>query len=114
MGDKQGTSKKNWYSSSSFLCRTGQQKLLLCKSREVDAGYFYCTIEDMECSATLSRHQQEKAVKSLVELGLIRKLLKGQPATRHFFINYDERILKSILDDSVRLGNNHVIDEELF
>jgi hypothetical protein len=61
-------------------------------------GEFYCTVENMEDATTLSRHQQEKAVKILIQIGLIRRLLKGQPCKRYFYVYDDLVILRHILD----------------
>lgn len=53
-------------------------------------GYFYCTIDKMEKQTTLTRELQDKAIKNLIKLNLIKKEIKGLPAKRHFKINEQE------------------------
>ena len=63
-------------------------------------GYFYSTIEDMESSTSLSRHQQNKAVKTLVQEGLIDFYTGGVHYRRHFRIpDNAKELLMDIFDE---------------
>lgn len=70
-------------------------------------GYFYSTIDTLEFATTLSRHQQDMAIKVLVGEGLITTRLIGVPAKRHF------RILDnaSLLVELLRRGEQEVVPE---
>lgn len=59
--------------------------------------YFFSTIEDLEHSTTLTRKQQEVAIATLEELGLIRKKLMGIPAKRFFRIVSNAHALNTII-----------------
>jgi hypothetical protein len=50
-------------------------------------GMFYCCIEKLEHETTLARHAQNRAIKSLENLGFITTKLKGLPARRYFSVN---------------------------
>lgn len=60
-------------------------------------GWFYSTGDDLYESTCLTRRQQDKAIKSLVEAGLICCELRGMPAKRFFFISNDTNNLKRII-----------------
>lgn len=58
-------------------------------------GFFYSTIDDLQESTSLSRHQQQSAVNTLVEAGLVEYRIKGLPAKRCFRICADfDRLAK--------------------
>lgn len=58
------------------------------KTTTIDnCDYFYCTVEDLEKSTTLSRYKQEPTIKRLCKLDLIRMKTKGVPPKRYFYIN---------------------------
>jgi uncharacterized phage protein (TIGR02220 family) len=59
--------------------------------------YFFSTIEDLEHSTTLTRKQQDMAIATLEELGLIRKKLMGMPAKRFFRIVSNAYALNAII-----------------
>jgi len=52
-------------------------------------GMFYCTAEKLEDNTTLTEYRQRKAIKNLVEAGILKQEIKGMPATRYFVINED-------------------------
>ena len=53
---------------------------------ELDQGFFYSTIENIEKNTTLSVHKQRKALNNLKEKGLIEIKVKGIPAKRYIKI----------------------------
>lgn len=63
----------------------------------IEDGWFYSTGDDLYESTCLTRRQQDKAIKSLVEAGLIFCELRGMPAKRFFAINENTEILKGII-----------------
>lgn len=71
---------------------------------QLQDGYFFSTIENIEESTTLNRYRQDKAMKTLKELELVNVVLKGIPAKRYITIN--EKKLKELLD------NNDAEDEQ--
>jgi len=53
-------------------------------------GLFYYTLEDMERETTLNRYKQDKAIKHLESMHLIKCKALGLSAKRYFLINDDE------------------------
>ena len=49
-------------------------------------GYFYNTIEDLKAGTTLSRYEQDPAIRKLIKLKLIDKKIKKWPGKRYFKI----------------------------
>ena len=65
---------------------------------EIDGKeYFYSTAEDLEKSTTLSRKQQDAALTTLCEIGLVSKKVVGQPPRRYFHLRMDNYGLQTIL-----------------
>lgn len=62
-----------------------------------DDGFFFNTIEDLEEGTALGRYQQEKAIKVLVEAGLIEQKNAGLPMRRFFKVSTDEKKVRGIL-----------------
>lgn len=56
------------------------------KRGELQDGFFYSTIENIEKNTTLSVHKQRKALNNLKEKGLIEIKVKGIPAKRYIKI----------------------------
>lgn len=52
-------------------------------------GFFYETIEHMQTWTSLSRYEQDSALKKLRELGFVTQVVKGIPAKRYFRIEED-------------------------
>lgn len=52
-------------------------------------GWFYQTTETVEDITTLSRHKQDQAIKTLEDIGVLEKQVRGMPAKRYFRINYN-------------------------
>lgn len=50
-------------------------------------GYFYATIESIEEETTLTRRDQDAALKRLKAAGFVSHILRGLPAKRYFLIN---------------------------
>ena len=63
----------------------------------LEDGLFFCTIEDLEESTTLSKHKQKNAIDKLVEVGLVQTETKGMPAKRYFKIIDNEKVLNEVL-----------------
>lgn len=63
------------------------------KREELQDGYFYSTIENIEENTTLTEYKQRKALNSLKERGLIDIKIKGIPAKRFIKIN-EEQVLE--------------------
>jgi len=53
-------------------------------------GMFYCTANKLEERTGLTEYQQRKAIKNLINLGVLIQKLKGVPATRYFYIDIDK------------------------
>ena len=53
----------------------------------IDGEMFYCTAEKLEDNTTLTEYRQRKAIKNLIEAGILEQQVKGMPATRYFRIN---------------------------
>lgn len=68
------------------------------KSLQKD-GSFYNTVENIENDTTLSKHQQQKAIKELEEHGFVYVIMKGVPRKRFYYIK-DENIAKFLLNVS--------------
>jgi len=60
------------------------------KAGELEDGYFYSTVENMQEKTSLSSYQQRQALKILEEKELIKVKLKGIPAKRYIKINEDQ------------------------
>ena len=60
--------------------------------------WFFSTIEDMEYSTTLNRKKQEKAIETLINIGLIEKIKFGIPSKRYFHIVDTADVIDKVLD----------------
>lgn len=60
---------------------------------ELEDGYFYSTIENMENNTGLTEHKQRKAINTLKDKELLDIRVKGMPAKRYIKIN-EEQVLK--------------------
>ena len=69
-------------------------------------GYFFSTVENVEDNVGLSRGQQLRAVKRLVEYGIIKKINRGMPSKRYFRFEYSG-IGKLKKDIGVQVVNNN-------
>ncbi|AIF54410.1 replication initiation O-like [Lactobacillus phage Ld17] len=76
------------------------------KTRELVDGMFYSTIENIQSNTTLSRHQQNKAISKLKELGILEVVVKGIPAKRYFKLNENKLIEMFVNEKNV--ANNNV------
>lgn len=70
------------------------------KHQLTEEGFFFNTVKNMEADTTLTKHQQSKAIKKLVELKLIQHKNRGLPQKRYFKVNEDETIIADILGTS--------------
>ncbi|MFW6310783.1 MAG: DnaD domain protein [Nanoarchaeota archaeon] len=82
-----------------------QYKYFQSKNELDEEGYFYCTVKKMKKHTALTKDQQNKAIKKLINLNLIKKDLRGLPAKRNFYI-CEDNILKLFLDNSNKNNRN--------
>ena len=66
---------------------------------ELNNGWFYSTIENVEEKTTLSAHKQRKALAVLQDVGIIEVEYKGLPKKRHIRIN-EHKLLNAVDDKS--------------
>jgi hypothetical protein len=62
------------------------------RREELQDGYFYSTIENIEENTTLTEYKQRKALNNLKEQGIVSIKVKGIPAKRFIKIN-EEQVL---------------------
>lgn len=67
------------------------------KNQLTKDGYFFNTVENMKEDTTLSKYQQSKAIKKLVELNLIKQENRGIPQKRYFKITNDDNLVLETL-----------------
>lgn len=70
------------------------------RERLTKDGFFYNSAEDLESATTLSDYQQRKAIKALVEKGLIISELRNVPPIRHFKVVAKIELLLAVLECS--------------
>ena len=63
------------------------------EKKQLEDGYFYSTIENVELNTSLNEYKQRKAFKSLQDKNIIDVKVKGIPAKRYIKIN-EEQVLK--------------------
>lgn len=68
---------------------------------QLEEGWFFSTIENVEESTGLSGYQQRKALSSLCELGIIETAQRGLPKKRYIRINFDA-LMKTLDDKSLK------------
>lgn len=68
---------------------------------ELDDGYFYSTVENVEENTTLTDHQQRKAIKTLKGAGVLNIKVKGVPPKRFFSIS-DSAIFEDLNLEKVK------------
>ncbi len=83
------------------------------KGQLTEEGFFFCTVEDLEDSTTLSKHQQSKVISKLVKLGLIEYKVKGIPPKRYFKIIEDLNILVDLLNNKEKALETIETDKKL-
>lgn len=54
--------------------------------------WFYCTYDDITEETTISKYQASKAIKSLIDTGMLLEKNEGTPKKRYFMLNYDQVI----------------------
>lgn len=77
-------------------------------------GWFYSTVENMAYNTGLSKHQQLRACKELLEYGVIKIKYHGMPKKRYFKLNMSalDKLYKDCL--SVESTVNDDEDKEKF
>jgi hypothetical protein len=84
--------KAHWQINKDFAKSFGIECAILIsdlvdKNTYFNQEWFFNTAENIENDTTLSRFQQDKAIKILIENGFIETKLMGIPAKKHFKIN---------------------------
>ena len=76
-----------------------------------EEGYFYCTINDLQKSTSLTKEQQNRVIKRLVKLGLILYKRKGIPPKRFIKIVtcYDK--ITEIINNGIEKNNELELQE---
>lgn len=74
---------------------------------ELENGWFYSSIENMEEKTTLKRYKQDKAINALKESGLVETKVYGMPAKRYFRLN--ESALLELLGAGSRKPTNFTL-----
>lgn len=69
-------------------------------------GFFFNTIEDLEAGTALSRYQQEQAIKTLADAGLVEQRNAGLPMRRFFKVSTDEKKVREILRKGLEKAEN--------
>lgn len=96
---------------------------------EIENGYFYSTIENIEEKTTLTAYKQRKCLENLKNKGVIDIQIKGMPAKRYIKINeeqvfqiFNNKLLKNLTTRSENFsqqdikklnGNNNIINNNI-
>ena len=74
-------------------------------SSQDNEGYFFNVTNDISCSTTLSYYQIKQAISVLEKWGIIKVVLKGVPAKKHFKIDHSQilNFLKSSIKKTEEL-----------
>lgn len=96
---------------------------------EIEDGYFYSTIENIEEKTTLTAYKQRKCLESLKNKGIIDIQIRGIPAKRYIKINeekvieiFNNKLLKNLttgckktsqLEVKKLNGNNNIINNNI-
>ena len=72
------------------------------KREELQDGYFFSTVENIEENTTLNDYKQRKSLKTLQQLKIVDVKVKGLPAKRYFKIN-EEQLIKLL---NIQYSNN--------
>tara|TARA_R100001594_G_scaffold42059_3_gene74123 strand:- start:132 stop:923 length:792 start_codon:yes stop_codon:yes gene_type:complete len=96
--------------ASVVLSHLHQQQIYFKEKNQLKDGMFFCTTKNISCTSTLSYHQINKSIATLVKWEIVKVVRKGVPAKLHFKIN-ESQILK-ILNTSNE--KNSILDCENF
>ena len=96
---------------------------------EIEDGYFYSTIENIEEKTTLTAYKQRKCLENLKNKGIIDIQIRGIPAKRYIKINeekvieiFNNKLLKNLttgckkisqLEVKKQNGNNNIINNNI-
>ena len=96
---------------------------------EIENGYFYSTIDNIEEKTTLTAYKQRKCLENLKNKGIIDIQIKGMPAKRYIKINeeqvfqiFNNKLLKDLTTRSEKFlqqdikklnGNNNIINNNI-
>lgn len=76
----------------------------IAKPDSVSDGWFYCTIDDLWESTTLKEKAQTRAIKRLVEIGLIETKVQGVPPRRYFRITNNTGLLRNLIAEGEKIS----------
>lgn len=65
-------------------------------------GYFFCTVEMLEDECAVSRGQQQRILKKLSDMGLLKTELRGMPRIRYVKLLLDEEAVGRAFADYVK------------
>jgi hypothetical protein len=68
-------------------------------------GFFFNTVENIEKDTTLTKYQQGKVIKKLIDLDLIIQSNRGLPQRRYFKVIQDEKKLAFLLEGQKKEKN---------
>lgn len=96
---------------------------------EIEDGYFYSTIENIEEKTTLTAYKQRKCLENLKNKGIIDIQIRGIPAKRYIKINeekvieiFNNKLLKNLITGCKKTsqlevkklnGNNNIINNNI-
>ena len=96
---------------------------------EIEDGYFYSTIENIEEKTTLTAYKQRKCLENLKNKGIIDIQIRGIPAKRYIKINeekvieiFNNKLLKNLTTGYKKIsqlevkklnGNNNIINNNI-
>lgn len=96
---------------------------------EIEDGYFYSTIENIEEKTTLTAYKQRKCLENLKNKGIIDIQIRGIPAKRYIKINeekvieiFNNKLLKNLTTGCKKIsqlevkklnGNNNIINNNI-
>lgn len=82
---------------------------------EIENGYFYSTIENIEEKTTLTAYKQRKCLENLKNKGIIDIQIKGMPAKRYIKINeeqvfqiFNNKLLKNLTTRSENFSQQDI------
>jgi len=65
-------------------------------------GYFFCTVEMLEDECAVSRGQQQRILKKLSDMGLLKTELRGMPRIRYVKLLLDEEAVGKAFADYIK------------
>lgn len=78
---------------------------------ELEEGWFFSTVENVEENTTLTKYKQKKALDNLQKIGVLEVQRKGIPAKRYIKINEERvfEILSSKKSKNLTSGSQEIL-----